>query len=70
MSLRILVTLSLQDANFLGYGCVLLEDCCATTSPGFCVQATLRNVKKCFGFVSGSQAVLDALARGACLTNA
>lgn len=57
------VMCSLQDANFLGYGCVLLEDCCATTSPEFCSQATIWNVKKCFGFVSNSQAVLDALAR-------
>lgn len=29
------------DANFLRYGYVLVEDCCATTSPAFCVQAPL-----------------------------
>ena len=52
---------SLTDANFLGYGCVLLEDCCATNSPAFCVEATLWNVKKCFGFVSDSAQVLQAL---------
>jgi nicotinamidase-related amidase len=57
------VMCSLQDANFLGYGCVLLRDCCATTSPDFCVEATLWNVKKCFGFVSDSKAVLGALAQ-------
>ena len=57
------VMCSLQDANFLGYGCVLLEDCCATTSPDFCSRATIWNVKKCFGFVSSSKAVLDALAQ-------
>lgn len=57
------VMCTLQDANFLGYGCVLLEDCCATTSPEFCARATIWNVKKCFGFVSRSQAVLDALAQ-------
>jgi len=56
------VLCSLQDGNFLGYGCVLVEDCCATTSPEYCVQATLFNVKKCFGFVSHSRALLDALA--------
>jgi len=55
------VLCSLQDANFLGYGCVLLEDCCATTSPDFCTQASIWNVKKCFGFVSDSQRMLDAL---------
>lgn len=54
---------SLTDANFLGYGCVLLQDCCATTSPAFCTEATLWNVRKCFGFVSDSQQLLAALAR-------
>jgi nicotinamidase-related amidase len=52
---------SLTDANFLGYGCILVEDCCATTSPDFCTKATIWNVQKCFGFVTSSQAILDAL---------
>ena len=56
------VLCTLQDANFLGYGCVLLEDCCATTSPAYCTEATLFNVKKCFGFVTNSSGVLQALA--------
>lgn len=55
------VMCSLQDANFLGYGCVLVEDCCATTSPQFCTEATVWNVKKCFGFVSNSARILDGL---------
>jgi len=55
------VMCTLTDANFLGYGCVLLEDCCATTSPAFCTQATLWNVRKCFGFVADSQEVLRGL---------
>jgi nicotinamidase-related amidase len=53
---------TLSDANFLGYGCVLLEDCCATTSPAFCAEAAVWNVKKCFGFVTDSGRVLAALA--------
>ncbi|MDF1777722.1 MAG: cysteine hydrolase [Rhizobiaceae bacterium] len=52
---------SLTDANFLGYGCVLVDDCCATSSPDFCTEATIWNVKKCFGFVCDSKAVLEAL---------
>ena len=52
---------SLTDANFLGYGCVLVEDCCATTSPDFCTEATVWNVKKCFGFVTDSAKILKAL---------
>lgn len=53
---------TLTDANFLGYGCVMLEDCCATSSPAFCTEATVWNVKKCFGFVSDSARVLEGLA--------
>ncbi len=52
---------SLSDANFLGYGCILLEDCCATTSPEYCTQATIFNVKKCFGFVTDAEKVTRAL---------
>jgi nicotinamidase-related amidase len=55
------VMCSLQDANFLGYGCVLVSDCCATTSPAYCTEATLFNVQKCFGFVCDSGDVLGAL---------
>jgi nicotinamidase-related amidase len=55
------VNCTLQDAFFLGYHCILLEDCCATTSPHFCVEATLWNVKHCFGFVSSSTKLLKAL---------
>ena len=52
---------SLTDANFLGYGCVMVEDCCATTSPDFCTAASVWNVKKCFGFVTDSGKILKAL---------
>jgi nicotinamidase-related amidase len=55
------VLCTLQDANFLGYGCVLVDDCSATTSPDYCSQATIFNVKKCFGFVTGSKQILAAL---------
>lgn len=55
------VMATLQDANFLGYDCILLSDCTATTSPEFCLKATLYNVNQCFGFVAQSQAVLDSL---------
>ena len=53
---------TLTDANFLGYGCVMIEDCCATTSPDFCTQASVWNVKKCYGFVTQSKMVVSALA--------
>ncbi len=31
------VLCTLQDANFLGYDCLLIEDCTATTSPEYCM---------------------------------
>ncbi|NEO27246.1 MAG: isochorismatase family protein [Kamptonema sp. SIO4C4] len=55
------VMLTLQDANCLGYDCILLQDCAATTSPDFCLQATLYNVKQCFGFVTDSTQLQQAL---------
>ena len=58
------VMCTLTDANFLGYGCVLVEDCCATSSPAFCTAATVWNVKKCVGFVTRTADVLKALDPG------
>jgi nicotinamidase-related amidase len=57
------VLCTLQDANFLGYDCVFLEDCCATTSPGYCWEATLYNVRQCFGFTAEGADIRRALAR-------
>jgi nicotinamidase-related amidase len=57
------VLCTLQDANFLGYDCVMLEDCSATTSPGFCWDATLYNVRQCFGFTAPSTALLKGFER-------
>jgi nicotinamidase-related amidase len=55
------VVCTLQDANFLGYDCVLVGDCSATTSPSYCLEATLYNVKQCFGFVTTSEHILNGL---------
>ncbi|TAG25493.1 MAG: isochorismatase family protein [Burkholderiales bacterium] len=46
------VLATLMDANFAGYDTILLEDATATTSPEFCMQATLYNVRQCFGFTT------------------
>lgn len=48
------VLCTLQDANFMGYDCMLITDCTATTSPDFCWDATLYNVRQCFGFTAAS----------------
>ena len=55
------VLATLMDANFLGYDTVLVEDCSATTSPAFCMEATLYNVRQCFGFSVTSAAIRKAL---------
>ncbi len=55
------VMATLQDANFLGYDCILLRDCSATTSPDYCSQATVYNVNQCFGFVADNDAIAMAL---------
>jgi nicotinamidase-related amidase len=49
------VLATLMDANFLGYDCIFLEDCCATTSPTFCWDATVYNIRQCFGFTANSR---------------
>ncbi len=56
------VMTTLEDASFLGYDTILVEDATATTSPDYCVQAVLYNVKLLFGFVTRSAALLTALA--------
>lgn len=52
---------TLTDAHFHGYNCVMVEDCCGTTSPDYCVQASIFNVKLCFGFVASSSAIIAAI---------
>jgi nicotinamidase-related amidase len=56
------VLATLMDANFAGYDCLLLSECTATTSPGYCWDATVYNVNTCFGCVVSSEALLTALA--------
>jgi ureidoacrylate peracid hydrolase len=51
---------TLVDAACLGYDVIMLADAVATTSPPYCMEATLYNVRQCYGFT----AHLDELARG------
>jgi ureidoacrylate peracid hydrolase len=55
------VLATLMDANFHGYDTVLIEDCTATSSPDFCLQATLFNIRFCFGFTISSTDLVTAL---------
>ncbi|NEO31178.1 MAG: cysteine hydrolase [Symploca sp. SIO3C6] len=55
------VITTLQDANFLGYDCILVKECTATTSPEYCLQATFYNVNQCFGFVTNAKTIMEAI---------
>jgi nicotinamidase-related amidase len=52
---------TLMDANFHGYDTILVEDCTATTSPDFCLQATLYNVRFAFGFTTRSTDLVTSI---------
>lgn len=52
---------TLADANFLGYDVIMLEDCSATSSPAFCWDATLYNIRQIFGFTAHARALTAAL---------
>ncbi len=52
---------TLMDANFHGYDTILLEDCTATSSPDFCLQATYHNVRFCFGFTATTDDLVKSL---------
>jgi nicotinamidase-related amidase len=56
------VLATLTDAACLGYDAVLLEGAVGTTSPQYCMQATLYNVRQCFGFTVRGEDLLAALA--------
>jgi nicotinamidase-related amidase len=56
------VLATLIDAACAGYDVVLLEDCAATTSPSYCWDATLYNVRECFGFTATMADVVAAVA--------
>ncbi len=58
------VLATLCDAASLGYDVVFLDDCCATTSPAYCFDATVYNVAQCFGFVAHSTDLLTGLKDG------
>ncbi len=55
------VLATLVDAACIGYDVVLLEDCSATTSPPFCWEATVYNVRQCFGFTAQAADLVAAL---------
>jgi ureidoacrylate peracid hydrolase len=57
------VLATLVDAACAGYDVVLLEDASATISPPFCWDATVYNVRQCFGFTAALADVAAAAGR-------
>ncbi|OHV36078.1 MULTISPECIES: cysteine hydrolase family protein [Pseudofrankia] len=55
------VLATLTDAACVGYDVVMVEDAVATTSPEFCMEATVYNVRQCFGFTVTAADLADAL---------
>lgn len=55
------VLATLMDAANLGYDVVMLSDAAGTTSPQFCMDATIYNVRQCFGFTATSSDLIAAL---------
>ena len=47
------------DATNLGYDCVLVKDCTATTSPSFCYDAVVHNISRQTGLVTTSDKFCD-----------
>ncbi|KGM08794.1 cysteine hydrolase family protein [Cellulomonas bogoriensis] len=54
---------TLTDAANLGYDVVMVEDAVATTSPSFCMDATVYNVRQCYGFTTRAANLLPAVRR-------
>ena len=51
---------TLTDANFLGYGCVMLEDCCASPDPEL-HRIEIEKILPLFATVTASEVLLKAL---------
>jgi hypothetical protein len=52
---------TLQDAGFLGYDCLLLEDACSTPSPAYVSRAIHFIVRQLHGFTATAADLLAAL---------
>jgi nicotinamidase-related amidase len=57
----ICVLATLQDAMFLGYDVVMMEDCVATNSPDYCVDATKYHVRQLYGFTTLSTSLIHGI---------
>ncbi|KAI5859532.1 isochorismatase [Durotheca rogersii] len=49
---------TLADAYYQGWDCVMVDDCCATTTPGG-QEVSVYNAAKVYGFVVNSKSILE-----------
>ena len=56
------VLATMQDAGFLGYDCILVDDCAATTSPAYVARAARYLIRSMYGFIARSEDIARALA--------
>lgn len=55
------VLATLTEAAGLGYNVIFVEGASTTTSPDFCYDATVYNVRQCFGFTTSVDSLLHAV---------
>ncbi len=56
------VMATLEDAAYLGYDCLVVDDCTATVHPEFATQHCHLMIKQLFGFITNSEAIFAGLA--------
>ncbi len=61
VGIAICVETSIRDAFNLGYFPILISDAAASGGPSFMQEATIANVKSCFGWVTTSENLINAL---------
>ena len=60
-STNICVEATIRDAYYLGYFCILISDAVAPGGPPFVQDATIFNVKACYGWVTTSENITKAM---------
>lgn len=53
------VLATMADANYRGYNCILVKECCSTSSPEYAEAGALYNAQELFGRVLSLQQVIN-----------
>ncbi len=60
-TINVCVETSIRDAFNLEYFSILVSDSCAHSGPSFVKEATIFNVKRCFGWVTTTENTIKAM---------